>query len=56
MNVHKSPTKNVNDVYFDANINRDMRMKVNVMFIFIDIKLRIVYKYIHLYHAYYLCA
>ena len=48
--------KNVNDVYFDANINRDMRMKVNVMFIFIDIKLRIVDKSICLYHAYYLCA
>ena len=52
--------ENVNDVYFDANINRDMCMNVNVMFIFIDIKLRIVYKYIHLYHVYYylhhLCA
>ena len=50
--------ENVNDVYFDANINRDMCMKV--MFIFIDIKLRIVYKYIHLYHTYcylhHLCA
>ena len=69
MNVHKSPTKNVmllvnihmknvNDVYFDANINRDMCMKV--MFIFIDIKLRVVDKYIYLYHAYcylhHLCA
>ena len=52
--------ENVNDVYFDANINRDMCMKVNVMFIFIDIKLRIVDKYIYLYHVYYylhhLCA
>ena len=48
--------ENVNDVDFDANINRDMCMKVNVMFIFIDIKLRIVDKYIYLYHAYYLCA
>ena len=67
VNVHKSPMKkcdavgeysyeNVNDVYFDANINRDMCMNVNVMFIFIDIKLRIVYKYIYLYHTYYLCA
>ena len=44
--------KNVNDVDFDTNINRDMCMKVNVMFIFIDIKLRIVDKYIYLYHAY----
>ena len=52
--------ENVNDVYFDANINRDMCMKVNVMFIFIDIKLRIVDKYIYLYHVYcylhHLCA
>ena len=52
--------KNVNDVDFDTNINRDMCMKVNVMVIFIDIKLRIVDKYIHLYHAYcylhHLCA
>ena len=70
VNVHKSPMKkcddvseysyekNVNDVYFDTNINRDMCMKV--MFIFIDIKLRIVDKYIYLYHAYcylhHLCA
>ena len=44
----------MNDVDFDTNINRDMCMKV--MFIFIDIKLRIVGKYIYLYHAYYLCA
>ena len=57
VNVHKSPVKNVmmcvnihmknvNDVDFDANINRDMCMNVNVMFIFIDIKLRIVDKYV----------
>ena len=50
--------KNVNDVDFDANVNRDICMKV--MFIFIDIKPRIVYKYKHLYHAYcylhHLCA
>ena len=55
MNIHM---KNVNDVYFDTNINRDMCMKV--MFIFIDIKLRTVYKYIYLHHAYcylyHLCA
>ena len=53
VNIH---VKNVNDVDFDANINHDMCMKVNVMFIFIDIKPSIVYKYIHLYHVYYLCA
>ena len=50
--------KNVNDVDFDANINRDMCMKV--MLLFIDIKLRIVDKYIYLYHVYcylhHLCA
>nr|DAV90429.1 MAG TPA: hypothetical protein [Caudoviricetes sp.] len=50
--------KNVNDVGFDANINRDMCMKA--MFIFIDIKARIIYKYIYLYHVYWhlhhLCA
>ena len=50
--------ENVNDVYFDANINRDMCMKV--MLLFIDIKLRIVDKYIYLYHVYcylhHLCA
>ena len=34
--------KNANGVDFDTNINRDMCMKV--MFIFIYIKLRIVYK------------
>ena len=43
--------KNVNDADFDTNINRDVCMKV--MFLFIDIKLNIVYKYIYLYH---LCA
>ena len=52
--------ENVNDIDFDANINRDMCMKVNVMFIFIDIKLRIVGKCIYLYHMYFylhhLCA
>ena len=41
VNIHM---KNVNDVDFDANINRDMCMKV--MFIFIDIKLHIIDKYI----------
>ena len=55
VNIH---VKNVNDVDFDTNINRDVCMKV--MFIFIDIKLRIVSKYIYLYHAYcylhHLCA
>ena len=61
MNVHKSPMKkcddvseysyeNVNDVDFDTNINHDMCMKV--MFLFIDIKLRIIDKYIYLYHVY----
>ena len=52
--------KNVNGGDFDANINRDVYMKVNVMFIFIDIKLRIVGKDIYIYHAYcymhHLCA
>ena len=42
--------KNVNDVDFYANMNYNMCMKV--MLLFIDTKLRIVYKYIHLYHAY----
>ena len=50
--------KNVNDVDFDTNINRDMCMKV--ILLFIGIELRVVYKYIHLYHAYcylhHLCA
>ena len=41
VNIHM---ENVNDVDFDTNINRDMCMKV--MFIFIDIKLRIIDKYI----------
>ena len=41
VNVHM---KNVNDGDFDANINRDMCMKV--MLLFIDIKLRIIDKYI----------
>ena len=69
MNVHKSPTKNVmmqvnihmknvNGGDFDTNINRDMCMKVIILFI--DTKLRIVYKYIYLYHMYchlhHLCA
>lgn len=69
VSVQKSPTKNVrmcvnihmknvNDIDFDANINHDMCMKV--MFLRIDAKLRIVYKYIYLYHAYcylhHLCA
>ena len=55
MNVHKSPTEkcddvseysyeNVNGGDFDTNINRDICMKV--MLLFIDIKLRIVGKYI----------
>ncbi len=55
VNIHM---KNVNDVDFDTNINRDMCMKV--MLLFIDIKLRIIDKYIYLYHAYrylhHLCA
>ena len=50
--------ENVNDVYFDTNINRDMCMKV--MFLSIDIKLRVDYKYNYLYHTYcylhHLCA
>ena len=50
--------KNVNDVDFDTNINHDMCMKV--MLLFIDIKLRVVGKYIYLYHIYcylhHLCA
>ena len=55
MNIHM---KNVNGGDFDANMSIDMCMKV--MFIFIGIKLRIVDKYIYLYHVYYylhhLCA
>ena len=54
-NIHM---KNVNDVDFDTNIRLDMCMKV--MFLFIEIKLRIVGKYIYLYHVYcyldHLCA
>ena len=41
VNIHM---KNVNDVDFDANISRDMCMKV--MFIFIGIEMRIVDKYV----------
>ena len=55
VNIHM---KNVNDGDFDTNINRDMCMKV--MILFIDIKLCVVDKYIYLYHAYcylhHLCA
>ena len=40
--------KNVNDGDFDTNMNRDMCVKVNVMFLFIDIKLRVVDKYVYL--------
>ena len=36
--------KNVNDVDFDTNISRDMCMEV--ILLFIDIKLRVVGKYI----------
>ena len=50
--------KNVNGGDFDTNINRGMCMKV--MLLFIDIKLRIIDKYIYLYHVYFylhhLCA
>ena len=41
VNIHM---KNVNDVDFDTNINRDMCMKV--MLLFIDIKLHIIDKYV----------
>ena len=55
VNIHM---KNVNGGDFDTNINRDMYMKV--MILFIDIKLHIIDKYIYLYHAYcylhHLCA
>ena len=52
VNIHM---KNVNDVDFDANINRDMCMKV--MLLFINIKLHIAINMsVYLYHAYYLCA
>ena len=44
VNIHM---KNVNDVDFDTNINRDMCMKV--MFIFIYIKLHIIDKYLSIY-------
>ena len=50
--------KNVNGGDFDTNMSIDMCMKV--MLLSIDIKLRTVYKYIYLYHAYcylhHLCA
>ena len=50
--------KNVNGGDFDTNMIRNMCMKV--MLLFIDIKLRVVYKHIYLYHAYcylhHLCA
>ena len=55
VNIHM---ENVNVGDFDTNINHDMCMKV--MLLFIDIKLRIIDKYIYLYHAYcylhHLCA
>ena len=55
VNIHM---KNVNGGDFDTNINRNMCMKV--MLLFINIKLYIVYKYIYLYHVYcylhHLCA
>lgn len=51
-NIHIENVKIMNDINFDTNINHDMCMKVNVMLIFIDIKLCIVYKYIYLYHTY----
>ena len=47
VNIHM---KNVNGGDFDTNMSIDMCIKV--MFLFIDIKLRIFYKYIYLYHAY----
>ena len=43
VNIHM---KNVNDVDFDANMNYNMCMKV--MLLFIDIKLRVVDKYVYL--------
>ena len=48
VNIHM---KNVNDGDFDTNTLIDMCMKV--MFLSIDIKLRIIDKYIYLHH---LCA
>ena len=44
VNIHM---KNVNDVDFDTNINRDVCMKV--MLLFIDIKLPIIDKYLSIY-------
>ena len=44
--------KKVNDIDFGANMFADMCMKVNVAFIFIDTKPRIIYKYIYLHHLY----
>ena len=50
--------KNVNRGDFDTNMSIDMCMKV--MFLSIDIKLRVDYKYIYPYHVYcylhHLCA
>ena len=46
-NIHM---KNVNDGDFDTNMNYNMCMKV--ILLFIGIELRIIDKYIHLYHAY----
>ena len=50
--------KNVNGGDFDTNMSRNMCMKV--MFLYIDTKLRVAYKYIYLYHTYcylhHLCA
>ena len=55
VNIHM---KNVNGGDFDTNMNRDIGMKVMLLFIYI--KLRIAYKHIYLYHAYcylhHLCA
>ena len=58
VNIHMKKCENHDQCDFDANIMIDM-CKI-VMYIFIDIKLRIADKYIHLYHAYcylhHLCA
>ena len=55
VNIHM---ENVNGGDFDSNMSIDMCMKV--MFLSIDIKLRIIDKHIYLYHAYcylhHLCA
>ena len=55
VNIHM---KNVNDGDFDTNINRDICMKVMLLFIYIE--LRIIDKYMYLYHTYcylhHLCA